>query len=227
MKRPLAAWILVFLLLLLVLAALACSLPSAAPTVVVVETVVVVVTPAAPATIAALPSDTAIPQQPQAAASATPWPTNTPGPTNTPEPTNTPTPTKSPTTSPTIQLTPSLTPTYAPENYWRYGSPTPFTACPGTLPSRLWAGGYAYVIPDPPLANRVRDGAGTSFRQIGTIEPGWGMQILEGPVCADGLVWWKVRSFNEDLTGWTAEQDGKSYWLAPCPLDTECGVMMP
>lgn len=205
----------------LALAALACSLPTNAPTV-VVETVIVVVTHAAPTVeVAALPSVTSVPEQPPAAASATPWPTNTPGPTNTPAPTYTPS------ASPTIIRTPTRTPTYNPNDYWTRGSPTPFVACPGALPSRLWAGGYAYVLPEPPIANIVRNGAGTSNREIGYIDPGMAMDVLEGPTCADGLVWWKVRSWaGDNLTGWTAEQDGKYYWLAPCPLGTECGMPM-
>jgi len=213
-------------LLFLALATLACSLPTSAPTVVVVNTVIVTMVvdaPIPPTAVVILPSETAtdLPVQPPAAVNTpTPWPTNTPGPTNTPAPTHTPT------ASPTIVRTPTRTPTYSPERYWQFGSPTPFVACPGALPSRLWAGGYAYVLPEPPIANIVRNGAGTSFREIGYIDPGWGMEILEGPACADGLVWWKVRTFADDLTGWTAEQDGKYYWLAPCPLGTECGMPM-
>ena len=40
------------------------------------------------------------------------------------------------------------------------------------------------------------------------------MTILEGPVCADGFVFWRVE--NDSIpggSGWTAEGDGTEYWL--------------
>jgi hypothetical protein len=40
--------------------------------------------------------------------------------------------------------------------------------------------------------------------------------VLEGPICADGLIFWKVE--NELIpggAGWTAEGNGKEYWLEP------------
>lgn len=42
------------------------------------------------------------------------------------------------------------------------------------------------------------------------------IEILEGPICADGLVFWKIES--ESIPGgigWTAEGDGKEYYLEP------------
>jgi hypothetical protein len=69
---------------------------------------------------------------------------------------------------------------------------------------------------DPP--NRVRDNPSLSATQIGSLEPGTMVEILEGPVCADGLVWWKVSEdewYGGGVAGWTAEGDGKEYWLEP------------
>jgi len=36
---------------------------------------------------------------------------------------------------------------------------------------------------------------------------------LDGPKCADGLNWWRVRYL--DFEGWTVEADNKDYWLEP------------
>jgi hypothetical protein len=38
--------------------------------------------------------------------------------------------------------------------------------------------------------------------------------ILEGPRCADQIVWWRVRT-SAGLEGWTAEGQGESSFLSP------------
>lgn len=83
--------------------------------------------------------------------------------------------------------------------------------------SRLDAGVYAVVTgrpSDPP--NRVRTGPSTSSEIIAQISPGQVVLVWEGPVCADGLVFWNVQS--ESISGgegWTAEGDGSAYYLEP------------
>jgi len=95
-------------------------------------------------------------------------------------------------------------------------SPSSTSNCPNALPSRLEVGKYAYVSTDPPLDNRVREGAGTDYSIIGYIDTGNAMKILDGPKCADGWAWWKVQSIKKsDLVGWTSEGDD-TYWLIPC-----------
>jgi len=90
------------------------------------------------------------------------------------------------------------------------------TACASGW-TRLTAGGQARLIGnagDPP--NRVRSAPVKSDNIIGQIYPGTILQVIEGPVCADGLVFWKVTS--EAIpggAGWTAEGDGIDYWLEP------------
>jgi ABC-type antimicrobial peptide transport system permease subunit len=37
--------------------------------------------------------------------------------------------------------------------------------------------------------------------------------VLEGPVCAENMAWWKVQY--QGQTGWTAEGQGTDYWLEP------------
>jgi hypothetical protein len=95
--------------------------------------------------------------------------------------------------------------------------------CLNAAPTRLRIDLFAYVNPEPPLPNNVRRDAGKDQALIGEIEPGQAMKILEGPRCADGWVWWKVRTLETDLVGWTAEGDGQGYWLIPCASRNECG----
>jgi dipeptidyl aminopeptidase/acylaminoacyl peptidase len=83
--------------------------------------------------------------------------------------------------------------------------------------SRLYAGIYAVVAgdtDDPP--NRVRALPDTGDEIISQLYPGDIVLVSGGPVCADGLVFWKVE--NKSIpggTGWTAEGGGKEYFLEP------------
>lgn len=95
-------------------------------------------------------------------------------------------------------------------------------SCPGALATRLKNQKYAYVAPEPPLDQRVREGAGTSHSVVGYIAPGNAMKILDGPKCVNGWVWWKVQSIKKSsIVGWTAEGDD-SYWLVPCDSLSSC-----
>lgn len=79
--------------------------------------------------------------------------------------------------------------------------------------SRLKIGDIAYVTKDPPLPNRVREEPNTDAEILGLIGPGGAMDIVDGPSCSNGWVWWKVK--NADLEGWTPEGDAETYWLIP------------
>jgi hypothetical protein len=87
--------------------------------------------------------------------------------------------------------------------------------CADAPRSRLAIGMRAYVSFVPALSNRVRSSAGTQGRIVGYIDPGEEISILEGPTCDNGWVWWKIRSSESGLTGWTAEGDQSDYWLVP------------
>ena len=82
--------------------------------------------------------------------------------------------------------------------------------------TRLKAGGEAKVSEDNPTPNRVRAGPSLGNNIIAQLPPGTIVEVLEGPVCAEGLVFWKVDS---DLiaggVGWTAEGDVREYYLQP------------
>jgi hypothetical protein len=83
--------------------------------------------------------------------------------------------------------------------------------------SRLVINHYARVTGkagDPP--NRVRSGPGKADEVIAEIYPQTVVRVVEGPVCADGPVFWKIESAAVATGfGWTAEGDGKDYYVEP------------
>ncbi len=90
----------------------------------------------------------------------------------------------------------------------------PGTTCAGKF-THLLPGTYAMVAggPDDP-PNRVRSGPSTADEIITQIYPETVVKIVEGPICAGGLVFWRVaNSLIPGGTGWTAEGDGANYWL--------------
>lgn len=100
--------------------------------------------------------------------------------------------------------------------------PPPDYRCVGALETRLAVGDFAFVGFEPPLANRVRQDAGTNYSVVGNIQPGEAMEIIGGPSCANNRVWWEVRTVYGDLQGWTAEGDSTNYWLVPCLSAKNC-----
>jgi hypothetical protein len=97
-------------------------------------------------------------------------------------------------------------------------------ACP-TANSRLHLGDYAYVDGEAlDWPNNLREGPGKKYSVLAKIEPGMTIQIIDGPGCVDGQVWWQVNVIETGITGWTAEGDQEIYWLAPCEQkDAFCG----
>ncbi|MGD8759537.1 MAG: protein kinase [Anaerolineales bacterium] len=90
----------------------------------------------------------------------------------------------------------------------------PWHACSGAPWSRVTVGIHVMVSYFPPSANRVRRHPNLSGEILGLIEPGDWAMVLDGPECADNMVWWKVET-SWGLVGWTAEGDADDYWLVP------------
>jgi hypothetical protein len=82
--------------------------------------------------------------------------------------------------------------------------------------SNLRPGMKAVVNPDPPLPDRVRDAPSKTGKVVDVVPSNKLIDILEGPACAEGRVWWRVHTPN-NLYGWTAEGDGIDHWLLPAP----------
>lgn len=88
----------------------------------------------------------------------------------------------------------------------------PFDNCPA---SRLNKGDITAVSFEPPLCNRVRAQPGTSSAILECIDPGTELQVIDGPSCNNGMLWWKVKGLDVEVSGWTAEGDGENFWLQP------------
>jgi len=101
--------------------------------------------------------------------------------------------------------------------FWITPLPT-WQACPASRPSALRPGEMASVAAFPDVANKVRQAPGLNAEQIGVVMPREQVEILDGPECADGLVWWRISAPASRLTGWTAEGNEQSSWLLPVPL---------
>ena len=80
--------------------------------------------------------------------------------------------------------------------------------------SRLQASEYAVTLPGP--SNRVRSEPKTGNNLIASLPADTLVKVLEGPICTDGLIFWRVEHNSiPGGSGWTAEGDGKEYWLEP------------
>lgn len=87
-------------------------------------------------------------------------------------------------------------------------------ACPGSYQSFLRVGQKAMVSLNPPLPNNVRSAASKTAAFLFAIQPGDEVDIIDGPGCENGWVWWKVQ-VKDGQSGWTAEGDGTEYWIVP------------
>jgi hypothetical protein len=106
--------------------------------------------------------------------------------------------------------TPTRTPTITP-----YPTESPMPPCTAAYNTRLKVGGRAIVESDAALPNRIRAEPGLGGKVMGFIQQYETVLIIGGPVCRDDWVWWKVRSEQSYIVGWTAEGDKETYWLQP------------
>jgi hypothetical protein len=109
------------------------------------------------------------------------------------------------------------------------GTPTDLSAdrCTSSFPSQLQPGTYGYISLVPPLPNRVRASAGKANAYLGQIQPGVGVQIIDGPLCVDGFSWWLVETVESDLRGWTVAGSKSDQWVLPCPNSAVACKMSP
>jgi WD40 repeat protein len=83
--------------------------------------------------------------------------------------------------------------------------------------TQLIAGIQAQVTPGV-QPNNLRSEPRSDAELTGQIPAGAVFEIIAGPQCANGLVWWQV-DFDGTI-GWTAEGEGGTYWLEPLPMFT-------
>ena len=89
--------------------------------------------------------------------------------------------------------------------------------CRDAPPSPLRVGMRAYVCTQSDsLFVRIRPGRGGQV--IRRIPPGTRIEIVDGPECGDGWVWWKVR-LTDGTVGWVAEGGDEIDPKFVCPLE--------
>lgn len=112
-----------------------------------------------------------------------------------------------PESEPTLTITPQPTSTSEPSITY---TPTPADCTQGW--TRLEIGLSAKVV----TSLRLRSEPSLGDNIIGQLYPGTPLTVLEGPVCAGNLVFWKVEDKSvPGQVGWMAEGDGQEYWLEP------------
>jgi WD40 repeat protein len=80
--------------------------------------------------------------------------------------------------------------------------------------TRLAIGNLIQLIGNVP--NRVRSAPQKGENVVGQFVADETYILLDGPVCAEGLVWWEIADPRlPGGSGWTAEGDGQEYWLEP------------
>ncbi len=84
--------------------------------------------------------------------------------------------------------------------------------CRGTQVSRLQPGDVARISSDLTAIKRSPRRASTNLDLMRT---GDEVVILEGPLCADNLAWYKLLWTKKNLEGWAAEGDAREYWIEP------------
>jgi hypothetical protein len=89
--------------------------------------------------------------------------------------------------------------------------PSATGTCPGAPPFQVSVDDWVRVNPEPPVPSRIRANPGRT-EVIGQAQPDENLLIIDGPRCANGYTWWKVRNL-DGLEGWTIEGDADGYWL--------------
>lgn len=85
------------------------------------------------------------------------------------------------------------------------------TDCPTDFATRLPVGfsGTARVLPG--ATTRIRQQPTTAAAIVGEMPGDTEFEILAGPQCGDGYVWWQIDY--DGVIGWTAEGSGGYYWI--------------
>lgn len=103
------------------------------------------------------------------------------------------------------------------------GTATAQDPCNGLVRSRLQTRQTARVMFNDGLGNQLRDNPGqdqSGSSVVGVIPEGTVVTLLQGPVCLDGFVWWRVRLPSEAEV-WTAEGDTAGYFLEAFTIGIE------
>jgi hypothetical protein len=89
-------------------------------------------------------------------------------------------------------------------------------SCPNIMASRMIVGNPGRVVPGP--ANRIRQEPNRNATIVGQLAGGKLFTVFDGPVCADNLAWWQIRT-EDGINGWTAEGADGDYWIEPLDMN--------
>ena len=82
--------------------------------------------------------------------------------------------------------------------------------CAGSLPSRLAVGDRGIVVTEPdPLRARSEPATGEI---VDLLYKDYALEIIGGPVCDDGVIWWEVE-LRDEVTAWVAEAVADEYFI--------------
>ncbi len=100
--------------------------------------------------------------------------------------------------------------------------------CSGLVQTRLAPGATARVIFDGDgLGSALRNRPGkeqSGSELVGNLPEGTVITAVTGPVCLDGMVWWRV-ALTDAREFWIGEGDSQRYYIEPFTLSTE--IMRP
>jgi uncharacterized protein YfaS (alpha-2-macroglobulin family) len=86
--------------------------------------------------------------------------------------------------------------------------------CLGAPDPQVKVGDVVKVTREDPRPLNIRQEPNLDARAIAQVLPEETMQIIGGPFCEGGYLWWKVRLDN-GITGWAAEGDQSHYYYEP------------
>ena len=91
-------------------------------------------------------------------------------------------------------------------------SPSAFAqeTCPNMLLPNLMVGEMGRVV-DGVTGLHVRTEPNTDSSEIARMGGGDNFTVIDGPVCADGYVWWQLQF--DSTTGWAAQGEDQTAWL--------------
>lgn len=86
--------------------------------------------------------------------------------------------------------------------------------CLGAPESRVGIGDVAVVTFEDPRPLNVRLEPNLGAQVITQADPGATFQIIDGPFCEGGYLWWNIR-LDDGITGWAAEGSSEVYFFEP------------
>lgn len=114
----------------------------------------------------------------------------------------------------TAVQTPIILPTLAPAQLLTLASPTPLPPTPEPL--MLKKGGKALIRNTEQQPLRVRISPAIDAKIVAYMRDDELVEIIEGPILADGIVWWQIKG--QAGSGWSAESNNDGItWIIPVP----------